>query len=136
MINRQRGQGSQSTKRGADKSGKNTQNAPDFICTNCLPKPKNLGFWWKKDSLGVCSPWEQQWRAVCTQSLTQKGRKKIYLQQTTTTVSSVLGWAKGLLNFFIEIVLLELGLMKIVTVLKKTSSEVWKCDFSFNFAHW
>ena len=83
-----------------------------------------------------CRISKQQWRAVCTQSLTQKGRKKIYLQQTTTTVSSVLGWAKGLLNFFIEIVLLELGLMKIVTVLKKTSSEVWKCDFSFNFAHW
>ena len=27
-----------------------------FICLNCLPKPKSLGFWWKKASLGVRSP--------------------------------------------------------------------------------
>ena len=27
------------------------------ICPNCLTKPKNLGLWWKKASLGVCSPW-------------------------------------------------------------------------------
>ena len=32
-------------------------NAPKFIFPNCLPKPKNFVFWWKKASLGVCSPW-------------------------------------------------------------------------------
>ena len=41
---------------GVDKLVKNTPNAPKFICPNCLPKPKILGFWWKKDSLGVRSP--------------------------------------------------------------------------------
>ena len=35
------------------------QNYPKFICPNCLPKPKSLGFWWKKASLGVRSPWSQ-----------------------------------------------------------------------------
>ena len=42
---------------GADKLFKNTPNAPKFICPNCLPKPRSLGFWWKKASLGVRSPW-------------------------------------------------------------------------------
>ena len=39
---------------GADKSAKNT---PKFIGQNCLPKPKSLGFRWKKASLGVRSLW-------------------------------------------------------------------------------
>ena len=37
-----------STKMGADKLFENTPNAPKVICPNCLPKPKSLGFWWKK----------------------------------------------------------------------------------------
>ena len=41
---------------GADELAKNTPNAPKLICPNCLPKPKNLGFQWKKASL-VLSPW-------------------------------------------------------------------------------
>ena len=41
---------------GADKFTENTLNAPKFICPNCLPKTKSLGFWWKKASLGVHSP--------------------------------------------------------------------------------
>ena len=45
------------TKIGADKSAKNTPNALKFICPKCLPKPKSLGFRWKKASLGVRSPW-------------------------------------------------------------------------------
>ena len=58
MINGKHGQGPHRTKMGADKSAKNTSNAPTFICPNCLPKPKSLGFWWKKASwLGVRSPW-------------------------------------------------------------------------------
>ena len=32
------------TKMGADKAAENTPNAPKFICPNCLPKPKSLGF--------------------------------------------------------------------------------------------
>ena len=39
------------------KWAKNTPNTPKFICPNCLPKPKSLGFRWKKASLGVHSPW-------------------------------------------------------------------------------
>ena len=42
---------------GADKSAENILNAPKFICPNCLPKPKSLGFRWKKTSFGVHSPW-------------------------------------------------------------------------------
>ena len=38
---------------GADLSAENTPNAPEFICPNCLPKPKRLEFQWKKASLGV-----------------------------------------------------------------------------------
>ena len=45
------------TKMGVDKLAKNTPNAPKRICPNCLPKPKSLGFLWKKASLGVRSPW-------------------------------------------------------------------------------
>ena len=45
-----------STKMGADKSAKNTLNAPKFICPNCLPKAKSLGFRWKKVSLGGRNP--------------------------------------------------------------------------------
>ena len=57
MINGKHGQGTHSTKMGADKLAKNTPNAPKFISPNCLPKPKSLGFRWKKASLGVHSPW-------------------------------------------------------------------------------
>ena len=45
-----------STKMGADKSGENTPYVPKFLCINCLPKPKSLGFRWKKASLGLRSP--------------------------------------------------------------------------------
>ena len=44
------------TKMGADSLAENTQNAPEFICPICLPKPKSSGFQWKKASLGVRSP--------------------------------------------------------------------------------
>ena len=44
---------------GADKLFENTPNAPKFICPNCLPKSKSLGFWWKKTSLSVRSPCRQ-----------------------------------------------------------------------------
>ena len=40
-----------------DKLAKNTPNAPKFIFAICLPKPKSLGFQWKKASLGAHSPW-------------------------------------------------------------------------------
>ena len=36
---------------GTDNSDKNTPNARKFICPNCLPKPKSLGFYGKKASL-------------------------------------------------------------------------------------
>ena len=36
---------------GADKSAENTQNGLKFIGPNFLPKPKRLGFGWKKASL-------------------------------------------------------------------------------------
>ena len=45
------------TKMGADSSAENTPNTPKFICPIFLPKPKSLGFQWKKASLGVRSPW-------------------------------------------------------------------------------
>ena len=41
----------------ADNSAENTPNAPKFIRPICLSKPKNLGFHWRKASLGVRSPW-------------------------------------------------------------------------------
>ena len=44
-------------KKGADKSTKNTPNAPEFICPICLPKPECYELQWKKASLGVCSLW-------------------------------------------------------------------------------
>ena len=53
MINGKHGQGTHSTKMGANKSAENTPNAPEFIWPICLPKPKNSGFQWKKASLGV-----------------------------------------------------------------------------------
>ena len=55
--NGKHGQGTLSTKMGVDKPAENTQNAPKCICPNRLPKPKSLGFRWKKVSLGVHSPW-------------------------------------------------------------------------------
>ena len=56
MINGKHGQGTHSTKMSADKLAENTPNASKFISPNCLPKPKNLWFRWKKASLGVRSP--------------------------------------------------------------------------------
>ena len=44
MINGKHGQGTHSTKMGADKLAENTPNAPKYICPICLPKPKSLGF--------------------------------------------------------------------------------------------
>ena len=50
MINGKHGQGTHSTKMGADKSA-------EYMYPKCpeiyLPKPKSLGFGWKKTSLGV-----------------------------------------------------------------------------------
>ena len=43
------------TKMVADSSAENTPNATKFICPICVPKPKSLGFQWKKASLGVRS---------------------------------------------------------------------------------
>ena len=48
MIYGKHGQGTHSTEMSADKSAENTPNAPKCIYPNCLPKPKSLGFWWKK----------------------------------------------------------------------------------------
>ena len=42
------GQGTHSTKMGADKLTESTPNAPKFICPNRLPKPKSLVFRWKR----------------------------------------------------------------------------------------
>ena len=44
MINGKHGQGTHSTKMGADKSAENTPNAPKFFGPICLPKSKSLGF--------------------------------------------------------------------------------------------
>jgi hypothetical protein len=43
-FNGKHGQGTYFIKVGADKSAKNTPNAPKLICPNCLSKPKCLGF--------------------------------------------------------------------------------------------
>ena len=53
---------------GADSLAENTPNAPKFICPICLPKPKSLGFQWKKASLGVCSPWANAMQIYCRHS--------------------------------------------------------------------
>ena len=52
MINGKHGQGTHSTKMGADKLAENTPNAPKCFGPICLPKPKSLGFL-KKNSLWV-----------------------------------------------------------------------------------
>ena len=44
-------------KMGTDRTAENTPNAPKFICTICLPKPKSSGCQWRKDLLDVRSPW-------------------------------------------------------------------------------
>ena len=48
MNNGKHGQGTHCSKMGADKLAENTLNAPKFICPNFLPKPKSLGFRWKR----------------------------------------------------------------------------------------
>ena len=67
------GQGTHSTKKGADKLAKNFLNAPKIICPNCCPKPKSLGFRWKKALLGVHSPW-------------------LYLSKRDSCIRSLYGW--------------------------------------------
>ena len=44
-FNGKNGQGTHSTKMGADKLTESTPNTPKFICPNCLPKPKSLVLW-------------------------------------------------------------------------------------------
>ena len=56
MINGKNGQETHCTKIGSDKLAENTPKAPKFILQICLPKPKSVGFRWKKASSGVCSP--------------------------------------------------------------------------------
>ena len=53
---------------GGDESAKNAENAPKFICLNCLPKPEGLGFRLKKASLGVRSPC-LKWPATLAQAV-------------------------------------------------------------------
>ena len=48
MNDNKHGQGTHCTKMCADSVAKNNQNSPKFICPICLPKPKTLGFWWKR----------------------------------------------------------------------------------------
>ena len=43
------------TKKGADRLA---ENAPEFVCPICLPKPKSSGFQCKKASLDVLSPFD------------------------------------------------------------------------------
>ena len=56
MITEKHEQGTRSIKIMADKLAENTAYAPKSISPNCLPKPRNLWFQWKKTSLGVRSP--------------------------------------------------------------------------------
>ena len=61
MITEKHIQGTHSTKIGADKSAENAPNDPKLIYPNCLPKPKNLEFRWKKKaSFSVRSLCQQQ----------------------------------------------------------------------------
>ena len=65
---------------GAVKLAKNTQNAPKFICPNCLPKPNSLEFWWKKASLGICSLCSRQnSQDQRTSFLADTGKKNFHL---------------------------------------------------------
>jgi hypothetical protein len=50
---------------GGDKLFENTPNARNFICPNCLPKPKVWDFDEKKVSLGVRSLWSGVSRCQC-----------------------------------------------------------------------
>ena len=79
MINGKHGQGTHSTKMGADKLDENTPNAPKFICPICLPKDKSSGFQWKMASLGVHSPWN----VCCSAQTAYKLVKTSYAKQTT-----------------------------------------------------
>ena len=73
----------------ADKSAKNTPSAPKFICPIRLPKPKSMGFWWKKASLGV--------RSLCSKQINKEVTKieKNNLQLDLTFVVVVTFWQKN-----------------------------------------
>jgi hypothetical protein len=84
LINGKHGQGTHSTKMGADKLTENTPNAPKFICPNCLFKPKSLGFRWKTASLDVCSPWTTLWKNHYYKKSSAHGEKKKWTFLTHT----------------------------------------------------
>ena len=50
--NGKHGQGTHSTKMGADKLAKNNPNAPKCICPNCLQKAQKFGISMKKGFIG------------------------------------------------------------------------------------
>ena len=67
VENGKHGQGTHSAKMGADKLAENTPNAPNVSDQIVCPTPKVLdfdikifGFLYKKDSMGVRSPWNDQ----------------------------------------------------------------------------
>ena len=88
----------------ADSLAESTPNAPEFICTICLHKPKSSGFQWKKASLGVHSPFMMNWnrmknkdhRLFLVEPIFKKTfsldlwRKKKFLVQTTRNHAQIL----------------------------------------------
>ena len=83
MNNGKHGQGTHSIKMCADKLAENAENAPKFIWPICLPKPKSLGFWWKKASSSVRCPWSLLCGRASKSTLSldslHKGNKFVYL---------------------------------------------------------
>jgi hypothetical protein len=81
LINGKHGQGTHSTKMGADNSAENTPNTPEFICPIYLPKPKSSGFQWKKASLGVHSLWVMAMKKHPPPSVVTNEKQKLCISE-------------------------------------------------------
>ena len=94
MIDGKHTQGTHSIKIGADKSAENTPNDQKLICPNCLPKPKSLGFRWKRLHLGVRSPWFHQSQI--------RNSLKEYFSSGKRKLRKKIGPIRGLFSFSTE----------------------------------
>ena len=109
-------------KMGSDSSAENTPNAPEFICPNCLPKPKSSGFQWKKAPLGVRSPCFKCTEINLSSSFNKKQQTKLCFwsfEPEKADGFSLKMWLKNLKNEFIHLLFSKMWLAFASHFLKK-----------------
>ena len=75
----------------ADKLAENTQNVPQFICSNCLPKPKITPFYWSMNFEWIF--WSST-HSITLWHIFSFEKKCHMIEDTEIFLHSILGWLK------------------------------------------